>query len=318
MPGTNHTAPVIAIGECLIDLIAPKGVELTQASELRIREGGAPANVAVAVARLGLPSAMRSVVGDDPFGERLRTRLAQEGVDVAGVRIAPGVPTTVAFAWSDPHGDGHFRIHRHADALLSPADVTPESLRDAAAIVVGSVAMAAEPSRSAVLSAIRHALDLGVPIVADVNIRPGLFASETELRLNATALLASATMIKLSLDDAQALWGSTRFEDAAGELRRYGARTVVMTDGARGAALAVKGEVRYLPSFAVEAVEPTGAGDAFTAAMVSRLVVRGWADADEADLRFAMAAGAFATTKPGAMEGLPTRAQVEAFLAERE
>lgn len=317
MPEPNHAAPVIAIGECLIDLIAPNGVDLTQAAELRIREGGAPANVAVAVARLGVPSAMRSVVGDDSFGERLRSRLAREGVDVSGVRVAFGVPTTIALAWSDSHGDGHFRIHRHADVLLSPDDVTPETLQGAAAIVVGSVAMAAEPSRSAVLSAIRHAVDLGVPVVADVNIRPGLFASDAELRMNATALLASATMIKLSLDDARALWGSARFEDAAGELRRFGASTIVITDGARGAALVVEGEVRRLPSFAVEAIEPTGAGDAFTAAMVSRQIARGWTAADETDLRFAMAAGAFATTQPGAMEGLPTRAQVEAFLAEQ-
>ena len=317
MPEPGSGAPVVAIGECLIDLIAPRGHDLTTAVDLQIREGGAPANVAVALARLGVPSAMRAVVGDDPFGDRLRTRLAREGVDVVGVRTAEGEPTTVAFAWSDAGGDGHFRIHRHADTLLAPDDVAAESLRGAAAIVVGSVAMAAEPSRSAVLSAIRCAGELGVPVVADVNIRPGLFTSEKELRLNATALLASATAIKLSLDDANALWGARTFADAAGRLGRYGATTIVITDGARGAALVVEGRVTVLPAFVVEAIEPTGAGDAFTAAIVSRLLARGWTSADADDLRFAMAAGAFATTRPGAMDGLPTRAQVEAFLRER-
>ena len=72
--------PVIAIGEILIDLIAPAGESLLQATDLRIREGGAPANVAVALSRLGVPAQMRAVVGDDPFGERLVNRLRAEGV----------------------------------------------------------------------------------------------------------------------------------------------------------------------------------------------------------------------------------------------
>jgi fructokinase len=316
VPEPHFSRPVIAIGECLIDLIAPKGHDLTFATELRIREGGAPANVAVGLARLGVPAALRAVVGDDPFGERLRERLARERVDVAGVRVAPGEPTTIALAWSDVHGDGHFRIHRHADALLSPYDVAAEAIARAEAIVVGSVAMSAESSRAAVLSAIRDATDARVPVVADLNIRPGLVPVD-ELRFDAAALLSAATVIKLSLDDAHALWGSATFDEAARELARYGALTTVITDGGRGAALLVNGQLTAAEAFAVDAIEPTGAGDAFTAALISRMVARGWTAADEGDLRFAMAAGAFATTRPGAMDGLPTREQVEAFLTER-
>jgi fructokinase len=318
LQGASGTpAPVIAIGECLIDLISPEQRDLTVSTELRIREGGAPANVAVGLARLGVPSAMRAIVGDDPFGDRLRARLASEGVDVSGVGVAHGMPTTVAFAWSDVAGNGQFRIHRHADALLSPENVTRDVIAGAAAIVVGSVAMSAEPSRSAILSAIRHASESGVPIVADLNIRPGLVASADDLRFNAAALLSSATVIKLSVDDANALWGATTFEAAAKELARYGATTSVITDGGRGAALCADGQLRRLDAFVVDAVEPTGAGDAFTAALVFRMIAREWTAAEEDDLRFAMAAGALATTQPGAMDGLPTRDQVEAFLAER-
>lgn len=309
--------PVVSIGECLIDLIAPGGIDLTLATQLQIREGGAPANVAVALARFGLPSRLHAVVGDDPFGERLRARLAREGVDISTVRVAPGEATTVAFAWSDAAGDGHFRIHRNADALLGPADVTAEALKGAEAIVVGSVAMCAEPSKSAVLTALRHATEMQMPVVVDLNIRPGLGVPMDEIRLSASVLIASATVVKLSLDDARSLWGVTTFDEASAALDRFEPAMAVITDGGRGAALRTVDGLTCLDAFAVDAIEPTGAGDAFTAAFVSRMIDRSWREAEVADLRFAMAAGALATTHPGAMDGLPTRDEVEAFLRER-
>jgi fructokinase len=306
--------PVIAIGECLVDLIAPPGVDLTVAADLHIREGGAPANVAVALARLGVPSQMRAVLGDDPFGERLRSRLNREGVDVSTIRIADGIPTTVAFAWSDARGNGRFRIHRNADALLSPDDVARESLTGAAAIIVGSVAMCAEPSKSAILSALRHALDLGVPVVADLNIRPGLGISLDDLRIIAAALVSSATVVKFSVDDARELWGATSIRETSAALDRFDPAIAVITDGGLGAALRSSGDLVQLDVFPVEAIEPTGAGDAFTAAFISRMLSKDWVGADVDDLRFAMAAGALATTAPGAMDGLPSRKQVQDFL----
>lgn len=309
MPG-----PVISIGECLVDLIAPSGVDLTVATDLQIREGGAPANVAVALARLGVGSQMRTVLGDDPFGERLRSRLGREGVDVSMIRIADGVPTTVAFAWSDARGNGQFRIHRNADKLLSPEEVSRESLRGAAAIVVGSVAMCAEPSKSAILSAIHHAVDLGVPVVVDLNIRPGLGVSLDELRISAAALVSSATVVKLSVDDARELWGATSIPEASAALQRFGPSITAITDGGLGAALRTPGELVHLDIFPVEAIEPTGAGDAFTAAFIFRMLAKGWKSAEVDDLRFAMAAGALATTAPGAIDGLPSREQIEVFL----
>lgn len=309
--------PVISIGECLVDLIAPGGEDLTTTSGLRVLEGGAPANVAVALARLGVPAQLRAVVGDDPFGERLRMRLASEGVDVSAMRIAEGEPTTVAFAWSDGHGNGHFRIHRHADVLLSPEDVTRASLEGAGAIVVGSVAMCAEPSKSAVLTALRHAMALNIPIVADVNIRPGPGVSMDELRISAAALISSARLVKLSVDDARELWGATTIHEASDALDQFAPGLAVITDGGRGAALRTPQGLVERDVFEVDAIEPTGAGDAFTAAMIACLIEKGWASGDESDLRFAMAAGALATTRPGAMDGLPSRTQVEAFLAGR-
>lgn len=305
--------PIISIGEILIDLIAPAGESLLAAGELRIREGGAPANVAVALARLGLPSQMRAVVGDDPFGERLVNKLRDEGVDTSTIRVADHEPTTIALAWSDERGDGHFRLHRNADRLLSPEDVTASSLEGAEAIVVGSVAMCAEPSKSAVLTALRHATDAGIPVVADLNIRPGQVPMD-ELRMSVAAMISAATIVKLSVDDARHLWGATSIPEASRALVRFAPDIAVITDGARGAALRVEGDLHVMDAFRVNAVEPTGAGDAFTAAFISRMIPTAWKDADVTDLRYAMAAGALATTHPGAIDGLPTRDEIETFL----
>lgn len=311
------TRRAAAIGECLIDLIAPSGADLLTAPDLQIREGGAPANVAVALSRLGVPTRLHAVVGDDPFGERLRQKLAEEGVETSSVRVAPGVPTTIALAWADERGNGHFRLHRHADVLLSPEDVGRDALADASVVIAGSVAMAAEPSKSAVLIALASANDLGIPVVVDLNIRPGLVSAD-EMRMNAAALITSATVVKLSVDDARELWGATSIAETLQALERFDPPIAVITDGGRGAALRAGGETFEEVVFPVEAVEPTGAGDAFTAAFIARMLDNGWHGAGVDDLRFAMAAGALATTRPGAMDGLPNREQVVAFLAEQD
>lgn len=304
------TKPVVAIGECLVDLIAPAGSDLVTGDALVIREGGAPANVAVGLARLDVPVQLRTVLGDDPFGERLHARLTAEGIDVSCIRIAADTPTTIALAWSDEQGDGHFRIHRHADRLLSPDDMDFAAIE---AVVFGSVAMCAQPSSDAVLTAIKHASDAGIPMVFDVNIRPGLMPID-ELKLLVMAGLSAATVVKLSVDDARHLWGATTLDDAADALERIDPPVTVITDGARGAMLRVGRERIRQGVFPVNAVEPTGAGDAFTAGIISRMIARNWQGADATDLRFAMACGALATTHPGAMNGLPTRTEVLEFL----
>lgn len=302
--------PVVSIGECLIDLIAPKGSDLVSGDSLVIREGGAPANVAVGLARLGVPTQMRTVLGDDPFGERLRSKLESEGIDLSHVRIAEDLPTTIALAWADAQGDGHFRIHRHADRLLSPDDMVFE---DVEAVVFGSVSMCASPSVDAVLTAIRVAGEQSIPLVFDVNVRPGLIPMD-DLRMRVMAGLTASTVVKLSVDDARHLWGADSLEAAADMLDRIDPPVAVITDGSRGALLRV-GEQRIRQRvFAVDAIEPTGAGDAFTSGFVYRMIQRNWQGADVDDLRFAMGSGALATTKPGAMDGLPTLEQVTEFL----
>jgi fructokinase len=311
--------PVVAIGECLVDLIAEDRVDLIHAERFAIREGGAPANVAVALARLGVPAKLCAVVGRDPFGHRLRDLLEQEGVDVRAVRLSPEAATTLALAWTNARGDGEFQLLRLADRLLSGHDAEAARPWEAAALVTGSVALADPGSRRGVVSALDLANANGVPVVFDLNLRPTLWPSMAQVRMVIEQFLHTARVIKVSLDDARGVWGAETAADAFEHLAGYPAGTVVVTDGGRDVWYRnARQKPIALPVYEVEVVEPTGAGDAFTAALISRLLANNWSPVAEADIRFAMAAGALATTQAGAWPGLPTARAVEAFLAGRD
>jgi len=310
---------VISVGECLIDLIADAGADLVTADRFAIREGGAPFNLAVGLARLGVPAAFCGVVGDDPFGARLRSLLVSEGVDATRLRLTAEADTSLALAWRDGRGDGRFRLLRMADRLLSSDDVERAGIGNAAAVAVGSVALAESPSREAVNRAVSIASAAGVPVVFDVNVRPTLWPSRAALLDACEPILSLATVVKLSQDDARELWGCDAAADAIAEMRWHESWLTVITDGERGVHLhdPARDELRAFAVFAAEAIDPTGAGDAFTAALLSRLIEGGWRRPDDDDMEFAMAAGALATTCQGAIPALPDRTAIQAFLADR-
>jgi fructokinase len=308
---------VLCLGEVLIDMIVSDGSPtLEDAGEFVARPGGAPANVAVALRRLGVPSAFCGAVGDDPFGARLRRVLIADGVDTAGLMIVPGQATTLAFAWKDERGDGHFRLVRLADAALSALAVENAGIPERAAIIVGSVALTEEDSRTAIYRAVEIAGDTGVPVCFDVNMRPTLWRSVEDARAACQPVIDMVTMLKLSVDDAEILFGRREpeaiFAAASGRVP-----ICLLTDGSRGAWFQnVDGTVEHVPAFPVEAIEPTGAGDAFTAAVVSRYLASQRVPTRE-DIVFASAAGAITATRIGAIESLPTRVEIEQFLAYR-
>src|ERR671921_227998 len=310
---------ILAIGEILVDFIVADGAtSLVTAETFVARSGGAPANACVALARLGLASAFCGVVGDDQFGSRLQAELAAEGVDTSRLRQSREAATTLAFAWKDPGGDGHFWLLRGADALLAEADASTAGIASLGALVVGSVALSAQPARSAIEQAVSLAHQAGVPVVFDVNLRPTLWSNLAHARPACEEVARRSRLVKLSLDDAKGLYGADVSPgDAIQTVLSLGPPAVVLTDGERGCWFSSGSSVAFVPAFRVEAIEPTGAGDAFTAAIIARSLASGWAPLSNEDVRFAAAAGALATTRPGAWDGLPSRAQLDAFLAGR-
>jgi sugar/nucleoside kinase (ribokinase family) len=151
--------------------------------------------------------------------------------------------------------------------------------------------------------------------VFDVNLRPSLWTDLTNARPACEEVAQRSRLVKLSLDDASGLFGPHVTPDAAIEtILGLGPSAVVLTDGERGCWFNSCSSVAFVPAFRVEAVEPTGAGDAFTAAIIARSLASGWAPLSADDVRYAAAAGALATTRPGAWDGLPNRAQLDEFL----
>lgn len=310
--------PVVCAGEILMDLIAPAGQTLKTAETFAIREGGAPMNAAIAMARLGLPVSFCGAVGDDPFGTRLRRFVALEGVDTTSLRVIPGETTSVAYAWRDERGDGQFHLVRLADRQLNPTQVEAAGIDHASALLVGSVSVATSPSREAILRAVEIAVANDVPVVFDVNVRPSLWPDLESLREVCEPVLRAATLLKVSLDDAESLWGTNDPAAVVEAADVEAPRMLVMTDGSRGVHLAnADGALSHFPVFEVDAVDPTGAGDAFTAALITRLVANEWQQPTVADIRFAMAAGALAATKQGAIAALPTLDDLQQFLRQR-
>jgi fructokinase len=313
----TQTSTVLSLGEVLIDMIVSDGSPtLEDAGEFTARPGGAPANVAVALRRLGVPSAFCGAVGDDPFGSRLRRVLLADNVDTGSLKVVPGASTTLAFAWKNERGDGQFRLVRLADVLLSELDIEQAGIADRAAIIVGSVALTASPSREAIYRAVELASEAGVPVCFDVNMRPSLWESGERAKEICQPVLDRTTILKLSVDDADVLFG-LRHPDEIFAARVGSDAVRLLTDGGRGAWFRNEsGEVEHVPAFPIDPIEPTGAGDAFTAAVVSRYLASQRAP-NRDDIAFASAAGAITATRIGAIESLPTRAEIEQFLSSR-
>src|SRR4051812_9246821 len=305
--------PVLCLGELLIDIIADDGAtSLEEASHFAARPGGAPANVAVALARLGGPAAFCGAVGDDPFGARLRKTLVQNGVAAEALFSLSGTDTTLAFAWKNAAGDGNFRILRLADTGLTPAMVDSADVPSKSAIVLGSVGLTDDPSRSALY----HAVDLGrtnnIPVIVDINIRPSLWGSRDESIEACRYIMDQATILKLSVDDAAFLFGHNDPDQIFGQ-SFVSNPIVLLTDGARGSWFrTATGQIDHVAAFSIQAIEPTGAGDAFTAAIISRFLRSNRAP-DKDDVRFASAAGAITATRVGAIESLPYLREIEQF-----
>ncbi len=312
----------LSLGELLVDMIVTDGApRLAEAETFVARPGGAPANAAVALATLGMPAAFMGMVGDDQFGDKLQEALAARGVDITRLVRTPEAATTIAFAWKDRRGDGNFWLLRAADTLLTPADVEVAGIQDCAALLLCSISLSTGASRSATWRAAEIAAEAGVPVVFDVNLRPTLWRDLSEFAPACQPIFDRATIVKLSLDDAAGLFGGMLgHEDAVRRTAEIAHRSsVVLTDGGRGAWFVPAGssEVVHVAPFEVDAIEPTGAGDAFTAALVRRLSDAGWRAPVLEDLRYAAAAGALATTRPGAWDGLPNARELESFLTTR-
>ncbi|MEW6300848.1 MAG: PfkB family carbohydrate kinase [Thermodesulfobacteriota bacterium] len=328
---------VVAMGELLIDFVSvATGVSIKDSPGFTKAPGGAPANVAVGVRRLGRTSGFIGKVGSDDFGRFLGETLAREGVDTRGVRYEDRARTMLAFVSLGPDGEREFMFYRHpsADMLLEPGEVDMGLIAEARVFHHGSISLITEPSRSATLAAVEAARTAGALVSYDPNLRLPLWPTPDEARTAILAAAPSADIIKVSEEELAFLTRADGVAEGVRRLRNVVAAecAIVVTRGRHGCALASGGSAGlYLevPGFDVRAVDTTGAGDAFVAGLLVGLIEATGAGAaattgtalgrlGEAEWRRALtlanAVGALCTTKLGAIPALPTADEVQAFL----
>jgi fructokinase len=306
---------VVVVGEVLCDLFAPRaGVKLEDAGAYVPHLGGAPANVAVQLARLGVQTALVSAVGADPLGVRARRILVDAGVDTTHVATDAVRRTGLTFVEVAHDGARRFFGWRENAADLSITKALVErAVPGAWAVVHGTVSLRAPTPRAATWRADAIAKKDGALVVLDVNLRPGMYVRRADMLVRARQAIARAHVIKASDDECDVLFPSRRRRNRADAhvdaLLEAGARLVLYTRGAAGAVLATRDARVAVAAPKVKVVDTTGAGDAFLAAAVAslRAHVKGPRDLDNL-LKATLAhiggvacdAGARSTTKLGA------------------
>jgi len=311
---------VLCLGELLIDLVPePSGSTLDRARTLRIAPGGAPANVAVALTRLGATAGFIGKVGDDPLGRLLHKTLVENRVDVSCFRLSRQSLTRVAMVTNDSDERQRFVFYGNADAQLEPRDIRESYIRHAKFFHFGSISLIQEPSRSATLAAIRFARKHGLLISFDPNLRPPLWPNLKVARRTILGSIELCDVLKVNQSEWDFLFPGRRFEDSFSLLKKHGVRLAAMTCDAKGSMLAAKKGCVAVPTRSVEVADTTGAGDGFVAGLLYQLAGRQAAGSfKQGELEglasFANAVGTLTCTKPGAIPAFPSLRKVQEFM----
>ncbi|XP_073138286.1 fructokinase-2-like [Henckelia pumila] len=316
--GGSGDGLIVSFGEMLIDFVPTEsGVSLAEAPGFLKAPGGAPANVAIAVARLGGRAAFVGKLGDDEFGHMLAGILTANGVTAEGVSFDKGARTALAFVTLRADGEREFMFYRNpsADMLLTPDELNLDLIRSAKVFHYGSISLIVEPCRSAHLKAMEVAKEAGALLSYDPNLRLPLWPSEKEARVQIMSIWNKADVIKVSDVELEFLTGSDKIDDeSALSLWHDDLKLLLVTLGEKGCRYYTKSFRGSLDAFRVKTVDTTGAGDSFVGALLCKIVDDHSIIQDEGRLKevlkYACACGAITTTKKGAIPGLPTHSDI--------
>ncbi|GBF34267.1 fructokinase [Desulfocucumis palustris] len=274
---------------------------------------GAPAIFADALGKLGVPSAIIGCVGDDDFGKCNIDRLSADGVDISQIRILEDKITGIAFVTYYDDGSRRFLYHIKDSAAgrIKVEDLDKEFLKTVKVLHVNGSSLAInENVRKACYEAAGLVKENGGIVSFDPNLRPEILPLE-EIQNYCRPILKKCDYVLPSGGEAQLITGEGAPEDAVKSLLATGIKAVVVKKGEEGSVMYTPSATHVGKSFQVKAVDPTGAGDCFSAGFVYGLL-QGWPR--ERILTFANAMGALATTKPGPMEGSRTLSQINEFM----
>ena len=313
---------VTALGEVLIDFtdagLSPAGQKLFERNP-----GGAPANVLVALKKLGHDVAFIGKVGKDMHGDFLRETLETNGIDCTGLISDPDFFTTLAFVALDESGDRSFSFARKpgADTQLKPEDLPLDIIKDSKVFHVGSLSLTDEPARSATLEALHIARDAGATLSYDPNYRASLWPAAEVAAQQMRSVVGMMDLVKISAEETGLLTDESDPIEAARKILAQGPKVVVVTLDADGAMVVTAEGARMVPSFRVDATDTTGAGDSFWGGFLCALLdsgknVRDLTLDDAASFaRFGNAVASLCVQGRGAIPAMPPRGAVEDVLA---
>ena len=312
----------LCIGELLIDFVSTTlDVTLAEAPGFVKAPGGAPANVAVGLAKLGVDAGFIGKVGADAFGDFLRETLEQNSVDTAYLIAGEESRTTLAFVATRSDGMKDITFYRHpgADIQLSPDEIDTGYVQSTELFHYGSVSLSHSPSREATLHAIRSAKAGGARLSYDPNLRLMLWDNAKDAKYWIWEVMSYADVVKISEEEWEFVTGDVELTSGIERILGLGVKLLVVTLGERGCYYTNGITEGFVDGFVVDVVDTLGAGDAFVAAMLTQLMPHTDLTSLEkvrldAIMRYANAAGALATQKVGVIPSLPTSSEIESFL----
>lgn len=307
---------ITAVGEILIDL-TQSGVNELGIPVFAANPGGAPANLAVAAARLGASTAFIGKVGTDSFGTFLRNTLTENKVDVSGMVTDPHNRTTLAVVALDKFGERTFSFYRDpsADVNLHAEEISQDQLKNTKFLHFGSVSLTTDPARSATLYAAETAKKHGAIISYDPNYRASLWSDEATAIERMLEPLGLVDVLKVSDEELPLLTGTTDLEAGSKILADKGITLVLVTLGANGAFYRFHEKTGHVPGVKVKVGDTNGAGDTFFGATLAQLAKFDrlddiTTDALEQIISVSNKAASITTSRHGAIPAMPSFGEV--------
>ncbi len=309
---------IISLGEALIDFIP---MDSSNSNYIK-SPGGAPANVAVGVARLGAKARFLGKVGKDVLGHFLKDTLDQYGVITDDLYVTESHRTGLVFVTLAEDGERSFDfyINPSADRFLEESDIREDIFSSNKILHFGSISLISEPAKSATKKAVSLAKQNDMIVSYDPNLRLGLWENEDIARTTITSMLKEADVLKISEEELEFITGEKNIDPGIEKLKGYKIPLILVTLGSEGSFIYLNGEKAHVAPMKVNAIDTTGAGDAFVSGILygieqyqkpfHRLTLE---DAKEI-ARFASVSGALAAATKGAMTALPTLSEVEEIL----
>ncbi|MEM1525913.1 MAG: sugar kinase [Ignisphaera sp.] len=309
---------VVCIGEILVDVIPVEVGDYREGMALEVHFGGAPANVAVGVARLGHRSGFVGAIGNDPLGYMLRKFLEVEGVNTRWL-VTKSARTSLAFVVLREYGERDFFFYREpwvktADTMLSPDDVGINEVVKAKVVHVSGVAFAYPPLSETVYDVMRRAFEEGVNVSTDPNYRQDIWSSGENALKAMDRYFKVSTIITMGIEELDNMFRTRNYRFVAGKLmEKYrNIEVVAIRLGAQGAYVKTKRYEVYKQALKINPVDTTGAGDTWSAAFIVFYVIEG-KDLEKAVWYSNIAAG-LKCLRRGAVTAIPKRVELEEYL----